>query len=231
MLHFVGDGDALVQKCTLCGNGRPGWKDVMLNPEQLAELRTTPHLMYDPLMGSVSHPPSHVLAPPSYPRGQVRCSPQKFKELDMAKGCDLESAQLGEARSGGLSDKDSVLSHSSPRAVGTKTAGMSELSPYVSPIFSCNGDNYAAAMPTNNKVSKYSFFERLKHYMEGNQITKGNRASVELCILVEAGAAVRGLDPMKKVKKETVFFNKYMATLYEIEDPCFLKQTSATTCI
>ena len=42
--------------------------------------------------------------------------------------------------------------------------------------------------------------------MEGNQITEGNRTSVELCILVEAGAAVCGMDPMKKVKKETVFF-------------------------
>ena len=78
----------------------------------------------------------------------------------MAQGCDLESEQLGEARSGGLSDEDSVSSHSSPRAAGTKTAGMSsELSPYDSPIFSRNGDDYSAATPTDNEVSKYSFFE------------------------------------------------------------------------
>jgi hypothetical protein len=114
VLHFVGDGGALVGKCALCGNGRPGRKDVMLDPEQLAELRTTPCLVYDPLTGSVSRPPSRVSAPPSYPRGQVRRSPQKFNELHMAKGCDLESEQLGEARSVGLSDEDSVSSHSSP---------------------------------------------------------------------------------------------------------------------
>ncbi len=78
----------------------------MLDPEQLAELRTTPCLVYDPLTGSVSRPPSHVSAQASYPRGQVRRSPQKFNELHMAKGCDLESEQLGEARSGGLSDED-----------------------------------------------------------------------------------------------------------------------------
>ncbi len=96
----------------------------------------------------------------------------------MAQGCDLESEQLGEARSGSLSDEDSVSSHSSPRAAGTKTAGMlSELSPYDSPIFSRNGDDYSAATPTDNEVSKSSFFERLKHYMEGNQITKGKVSS------------------------------------------------------
>jgi hypothetical protein len=114
VLCFVGDGGALVGKCALCGNGHPRRKVVMLDPKQLAELRTTPCLVYDPLTGSVFPSPSCALAPPSYPRGQVRRSPQKFNELHMAKGCDLESEQLGEARSGGLSDKDSVSSHSSP---------------------------------------------------------------------------------------------------------------------
>jgi hypothetical protein len=70
VLHFVGDGGVLVGKCALCGNGRPGRKDVMLDPKQLAELRTTPCLSYDVLTGSVSHPRSGVLQP-SYPRGQV----------------------------------------------------------------------------------------------------------------------------------------------------------------
>ena len=57
VLHFVGDGGALVGKCALCGNDHTGRKDVMLDPEQLAELRTTPCLLYNPLTGSVSHPP------------------------------------------------------------------------------------------------------------------------------------------------------------------------------
>ncbi len=76
-------------------------------------------------------------------------------------------------------------------------------------------------VPTNNTVSKYSFFEQLKHYMEGNKITEGNHTAVELCILVEAGAAVRGINPMKKEKKELVYFTKYMAVLDKIEDYMF----------
>jgi hypothetical protein len=71
VLHFVGDGGALVGKCALCGNDRPGRKDVMLDPEQLPELRATPRLMYNPLTGSVSHPPSGVLAPPSNQRDRL----------------------------------------------------------------------------------------------------------------------------------------------------------------
>ena len=114
VLHFFGDGGALEGNCTSCGNGRPGRKDVMLDPEQLAELRTTPCLVYDPLTGSVFPPPSHASAPPSYPQGQVCRSPQKFKDLDVAKGCDVEPDQLGDARLDGLSDEESVSSHSSP---------------------------------------------------------------------------------------------------------------------
>ena len=75
--------------------------------------------------------------------------------------------------------------------------------------------------PTDNEVSRYSFCDRLKHYMDGSLITEGNRASVEMCILVEAGAAVRGMDPMKKEKKERIYFNKYMSTIDEIEDAMF----------
>jgi hypothetical protein len=57
--------------------------------------------------------------------------------------------------------------------------------------------------------------------MDGSLITEGNRASVEMCILVEAGAAVRGMDPMKKEKKERVYFNKYMSIIDEIDDSMF----------
>jgi len=60
--------------------------------------------------------------------------------------------------------------------------------------------------PMDNEVSKYSFYSRLTHYMEGNKISESNRAAVKLCILSEAGAFVRNMDPMKKDKKERVFF-------------------------
>ncbi len=74
--------------------------------------------------------------------------------------------------------------------------------------------------PTDNEVSKYSFYSRLTHYMEGNKISESNRAAVELCILSEAGAFVRNMDPMKKDKKES-FFSKYLSIIDEIEDDQF----------
>ena len=59
--------------------------------------------------------------------------------------------------------------------------------------------------PTDNEVSKYSFYSRLTHYMEGHKISESNRTAVELCILSEAGAFVRNMDPMKKEKKRSFF--------------------------
>jgi hypothetical protein len=74
-----------------------------------------------------------------------------------------------------------------------------------SPHFSEN--NYMmASLPTDNELSKYSFYSCLSHYMDGHKIGKSNCASVELCILSEAGAFVCDMDPMKKDKKgEGVF--------------------------
>ncbi len=60
--------------------------------------------------------------------------------------------------------------------------------------------------PTDNEVSKFSFYSRLTHYMEGHKISESNRAAVELCLLSEAGAYVCNMDPMKKDKKREVFF-------------------------
>ena len=75
--------------------------------------------------------------------------------------------------------------------------------------------------PTDNEVSKYSFYSRLTHYMEGHKISESNRTAVELCILSEAGAFVRNMDPMKKEKKERVFFDKYLSIIDNIEDDQF----------
>jgi hypothetical protein len=66
VLCYVGDGGALVGKCALCRSVCPGRKDVMLNPEQVAELKVIPCLAYDALTGIVSHPPSGGL-PHFYP--------------------------------------------------------------------------------------------------------------------------------------------------------------------
>jgi hypothetical protein len=75
--------------------------------------------------------------------------------------------------------------------------------------------------PTDNEVSKYSFYSRLTHYMKGHKISESNRAAVELCLLSEAGAFVRNMDPMKKDKKERAFFAKYLSIIDEIEDDQF----------
>ena len=55
-----------------------------------------------------------------------------------------------------------------------------------SPTFSEHNDLMPDS-PTGNEVSKYSFYSRLSHYMEGHKISEINRNAVELCLLSEAG--------------------------------------------
>jgi len=90
-----------------------------------------------------------------------------------------------------------------------------------SPTFLDNNDQMADS-PTDNEVSKYSFFSRLTHYMEGHKISESNRAAVEICLLSEAGAFVRNMDPMKNDIKERAFFAKYISIVNEIEDDQFV---------
>ena len=115
-------------------------------------------------------------------------------------------------------DSDSNKSPPPSRGVGRKTTGLGLGFGESSPTFS---PDCSPELPTDNEVSKYSFFARLAHYMEGKKISEANRAAVEVCISVEAGAAVRSMDPMKKEKKENAFYNKYMGILDEIEDDQF----------
>jgi hypothetical protein len=93
-----------------------------------------------------------------------------------------------------------------------------------SPTFSLDNEDQVADSPTDNEVSKYSFFQRLSHYMDGQKISSFNRAAVELCILSEAGAFVRNMDPMKKEIKEKAFLNKYISIVDEIEDDQFVDE-------
>jgi len=93
-----------------------------------------------------------------------------------------------------------------------------------SPTFSLNDEDQVADSPTDNEVSKYSFFQRLTHYMDGQKISSFNRAAVELCILSEAGTFVRNMDPMKKEIKERAFLNKYISIVDEIEDDQFVDE-------
>jgi hypothetical protein len=76
-------------------------------------------------------------------------------------------------------------------------------------------------MPTDAEASKFTFLERLKHYMERAQISEDNRKAVELAIMLEAGTTIREMDPMKKEVKEKAFLNSYVSIIQEIPDERF----------
>jgi hypothetical protein len=111
------------------------------------------------------------------------------------------------------SSNDKVVSvHSAP------LLGISVLND--SPTFSEHNDLMPDS-PMDNKVSKYSFYSCLSHYMEGHKISESNRSAIKLCLLSEAGAFVCNMDPMKKDKKERAFFAKFLSIVNEIEDVQF----------
>jgi hypothetical protein len=64
--------------------------------------------------------------------------------------------------------------------------------------------------------------------MEGHRSGGSNSASVELCILSEAGAFVHNMDPTKKDKKEKAFLEKYVSIIDEIEDEKFEDESVRT---
>jgi hypothetical protein len=76
-------------------------------------------------------------------------------------------------------------------------------------------------MPTDEEASRFTFLERLEHYMEQVQISEDNRKAVELAIMVEAGTTVREMDPMRKEVKEKAFLNSYVSIIQEIPDERF----------
>ena len=47
-------------------------------------------------------------------------------------------------------------------------------------------------------LSKYSFLDRLEHYMEWLLIREENCKAVELVIMIETGTTVREMDPSKR---------------------------------
>jgi hypothetical protein len=114
------------------------------------------------------------------------------------------------------SSDDEVVSVHSVHSVPLYGVGVCDDSPNF-----CEHYDQMPDSPTDNEVSKYSFYSHLSHYMEGHKISKSNRDAVELCLLSEAGAFVRNIDPMKKDKKESAFFAKYLSIIDEIEDDQF----------
>jgi hypothetical protein len=74
---------------------------------------------------------------------------------------------------------------------------------------------------TDQEVSKYSFYDRLEHYMERELIKEENRKLVELAIMVEAGANVREMGVMTKELRANWFHSEYVSIIAEIPDTRF----------
>jgi hypothetical protein len=106
-------------------------------------------------------------------------------------------------------------------ASGRKSTGMHELSDQ----FLAGGDDddndMDDDMPTDAEASKYSFHDRLEHYMERALISEDNCKAVELAIMIEADTTVREMDPMKKEIKEKAFLNSCVSIIEEIPDERF----------
>ena len=75
--------------------------------------------------------------------------------------------------------------------------------------------------PTDEEVGKWSFHQRLVHYLDGETITHSVRKAVELVILVEGGTYVRNLNPMKKPQMGELLLDKYQRLIEDIEDEHF----------
>jgi hypothetical protein len=74
---------------------------------------------------------------------------------------------------------------------------------------------------TDQEVSKYSFYDLLEHYMERELIKEENRKSVELAIMVEAGANVREMGVMTKEIRANWLHSEYVSIITEIPDTRF----------
>ena len=79
---------------------------------------------------------------------------------------------------------------------------------------------------TDAEVSRYSFFDRLEHYMEHMQICMENLKAVELTLMVEAGSNVQKMATMNKVSRELAFQHEYLTLIGEITDERFTIQGS-----
>jgi hypothetical protein len=135
--------------------------------------------------------------PPSLPKLVAACTGGRGLVPDV--DCSSTATPCGTVY---LDESSANCSDSIPSSISGKPLGGKGL--VNSPHFSKNND-MMASLPTDNEVSKYSFYSCLSHYMEGHKIGKSICASVELGILSEAGAFVRDMDLMKKDKKEKAF--------------------------
>jgi hypothetical protein len=82
--------------------------------------------------------------------------------------------------------------------------------------------------PTDAEVGKWSFHERLVHYMDGEKISHSNRKAVELVLLIEAGSYVWGLNPMRKPQMDEMILKEYQRLIGDISGEHFVCKTVRT---
>ena len=152
-------------------------------------------------------------------RNHVMLDPDEQEELRRTPGMSYQTPSSGVA-----------CPPTSPRSRGVKTSGMSlsadsssDSSLVKSLSFSLDEDDDDDSMgeKTDQEVSKYSFYDRLEHYMERELIKDENRKSVELAIMVEAGANVREMGTMTKELRALRFQSEYISIISEIPDSRF----------
>jgi hypothetical protein len=155
----------LLGACVVCGDRRLVRNDVMLDPDQVEQLKASPGLSYD------TTPSGNIGPPPS----------------------------LGPKMSGMTNDD---LLATSPESM--KSSEIDFLHD-----------------KTDLEGSKFSFFERLDHYMERCPISEDYRRAVEVAIMVEAGSIVRELGTMTKESREKAYHQEYLALISDIPSERF----------
>jgi hypothetical protein len=148
----------------------------------------------------------------------------------------LDPDELEELRrTPGLSYQSSgVLNHPPHPSFGAKTSGMTSLDDSshslddsIGKLLFADGENDddddfdEEGGKTDQEVSKYSFYDRLEHYMERELIKEDNRKSVELAIMVEAGSNVREMGVMTKELRANRYLSEYISIIADIPDSRF----------
>lgn len=180
-LHHVGDGGELTGPCTYCPEMNPVYHDIMLDPEQLDDLKNNPGMRYTGQGGGDITPRT----PYGKNNGMSHESGSDESSIvDSVDGVDLFNIRTPRSND----DEDSVSDEGK----------------------------------TDQEMAKFSFYERLEHYMERIPIKEDNRKSVELAIMVEAGSNVREMSTMTKEMRSTAFLSEYLDIVKEIPDDRFV---------
>ena len=119
-----------------------------------------------------------AMHPPPIPVAEVLQSPDKRSDCSLPNGPQVAAAGGASASRGSdssvLSDDNDSIPRT-PHVAGAKTTGLDDedysVENLASPLFLPN-NNDDPLTPTDNEVSRYSFFDRLKHYLEGNKISE-----------------------------------------------------------